>query len=135
MCGIAGFINRDTAHPADAGLLRSMNDAIAHRGPDDEGFHLEGPVALGMRRLSIIDLKTGHQPLSNEDGTIWIVFNGEVYNFGALRRELEQGGARFRGESDTEVILAAFERWGIEDAVRRFVGMFALAVWDTERRE
>ncbi len=138
MCGLAGLW---TSAPASADELRSraerMTTPILHRGPDDAGVwtHPAG-VAFGFRRLSIVDLSAlGHQPMTSAHGRFTVVFNGEVYNHAALRRELEAGGAAFRGHSDTEVILAAYERWGVEDATRRMVGMFAMAVWDhAERR-
>jgi asparagine synthase (glutamine-hydrolysing) len=110
-----------------------MNDILAHRGPDGEGFHLDGPVGLGHRRLAIIDLDTGAQPMTTADGGPWIVFNGEIYNFRELRLELEAVGHRFRTSSDTEVILAAYERWGVE-CPRRLRGMFTFAIWDPRRR-
>ena len=137
MCGFAGILGATA--PADALTDRTarMIAPIRHRGPDDEGIWVDGPagVALGFRRLSIIDLSPlGHQPMTSPSGRFVAVFNGEIYNFRELRHELEQHGYLFRGHSDTEVILAAFERWGIADAVRRFVGMFAIAVWDADRR-
>jgi len=125
MCGFAGILGATA--PADALTDRTarMIAPIRHRGPDDEGIWVDGPagVALGFRRLSIIDLSPlGHQPMTSPSGRFVAVFNGEIYNFRELRHELEQHGYLFRGHSDTEVILAAFERWGIADAVRRFVG-------------
>src|SRR6476469_8021390 len=96
MCGIAGKVNFDRNRPVDPGRLRAMTSAIAHRGPDADGFHVAAGVGLGHRRLSIIDLATGDQPLANEDGTVWVVFNGEIYNFAETRAELEQAGHRFR---------------------------------------
>jgi asparagine synthase (glutamine-hydrolysing) len=137
MCGIAGFWPTSrSALPADE-LLGRMTGAIAHRGPDDCGGWCcdETGVALGHRRLSIIDLSpAGHQPMPSATGRYQIVFNGEIYNFRALRAELEREGAGFRGHSDTEVVLAAVERWGLVPALRRMAGMFAIALWDREER-
>ena len=106
-----------------------MTAVIAHRGPDSDGFHVSNGVGLGFRRLSIIDLSTGDQPLANEDGTIWVVFNGEIYNFAEIRSELEACGHRFRTHSDTEVIVHAYEEWGLAFS-ERLEGMFAIALWD-----
>jgi asparagine synthase (glutamine-hydrolysing) len=120
------------------GIASRMTDAIVHRGPDDSGVWVDSAagIALGFRRLAIVDLSAqGHQPMRSASGRYIIIFNGEVYNHRTLRRELESAGCSFRGHSDTEVILAAFEQWGIERAVRRFIGMFAIAVWDVNRRE
>ena len=132
MCGIAGFADSPLAVPLTAErtttLVHQMCDVIRHRGPDDEGFRIEPGVALGMRRLSIIDVAGGHQPIANEDGTVWIVFNGEVYNFRELRAELEAEGHRFSTSTDTEAIVHAYEQWGT-DAIRRLRGMFGLAIW------
>ena len=133
MCGIAGIIRWDGA-PVAEGELRAMCRAMAHRGPDDEGVYLADGVGLGMRRLSIIDLDGGQQPVSNEDGTVWVVFNGEIYNYRELRRELEQRGHVFRTSSDTETIVHLYEDFGPE-CVDRLRGMFALAIWDTRRRQ
>ena len=135
MCGIAGFADMQRAGgrpDADVSLVRSMCDVIRHRGPDDEGVHVEPGVGIGMRRLSIIDLSTGHQPIHNEDKTVWVVFNGEIYNYRELRRELESAGHRFYTSSDTESIVHAYEEWG-ERAFARLRGMFGIALWD--RRE
>jgi len=129
MCGIAGYIYADTSHPADMPTLRRMTDAVAHRGPDGEGFHLDGHVALGHRRLSIIDLVTGDQPMSNEDGSVTLVFNGEIYNYVELRNELRALGCTFLTGSDTEVIIRAYETWG-PDCQKHFNGMWAFALWD-----
>lgn len=134
MCGISGIFDAREARPIDEGALRAMNDIQRHRGPDDEGYHVEPGVGLGHRRLSIIDLSTGKQPLYNEDDSVAVVFNGEIYNFMDLRRELERHGHRFRTRTDTEVIVHAWEEWG-RDCVRRFRGMFALALWDRNRNE
>jgi asparagine synthase (glutamine-hydrolysing) len=131
MCGIAGFYLRNRA--ADPGDIRAMCDAIEHRGPDDEGIRVEGGCAIGMRRLSIIDLSTGHQPMSNEDGTIWIVFNGEIYGYQELRRDLIAKGHRFSTHSDTETIIHLYEEEGPE-GVAKLRGMFAFAIWDSRKR-
>jgi asparagine synthase (glutamine-hydrolysing) len=133
MCGISGFAGspRD-AQPAEA-IIRAMCRAIRHRGPDDEGYYTDPAVALGSRRLSIIDVEGGRQPISNEDGTIWVVFNGEIYNFLQLRAMLAARGHRFRTASDTEIIVHLFEEDGPQ-AVERLDGMFAFAIWDRPRR-
>ena len=110
-----------------------MADSIAHRGPDDEGYFVHGPIGLGFRRLSIIDLAGGHQPMSDADETVWVVFNGEIYNFKELRAELEQRGHVFRTDSDTEVIVHGYKQWGTE-VFGRLNGMFGLAIWDVRRR-
>ncbi len=133
MCGIAGKLNFDATQPVDPARLAAMTAVIAHRGPDADGFHIGAGVGLGHRRLSIIDLATGDQPLANEDGTIWVVFNGEIYNFAEIRDELVARGHRFRTHSDTEVIAHAYEEWG-DAAVDRFRGMFAIALWDEPKR-
>src|SRR6266852_104355 len=109
MCGIAGIIHVDSSCPVLPESIQRMCDAMAHRGPDDFGQYVNGHVGIGMRRLSIIDLQTGRQPITNEDGTIWVVFNGEIYNYRELRNELEAKGHRFRTTSDTEVIVHLFE--------------------------
>src|SRR5712675_1881198 len=133
MCGICGKLEFDSGAKVAPELLDRMMHAIAHRGPDGTGKYISGPAGLGHTRLAIIDLSTGDQPLSNEDGTIWTVFNGEIYNFAELRTELQQSGHRFRSNTDTEVIVHAYEQWG-EQAVTRFRGMFAFALWDTRKR-
>ena len=128
MCGIAGLSWEDQA------TIERMTDALSHRGPDDRGIRVAEAVSLGHRRLSIIDLsEAGHNPLSNEDGTVWVVHNGEVYNFCDLRDELEERGHVFRSRTDTEVIVHAYEEWGV-DCVERLHGMFAFCVWDAPRR-
>jgi asparagine synthase (glutamine-hydrolysing) len=131
MCGIAGFFLR--SKPAQLSDVRQMCAAIRHRGPDDEGFHLDGGCAIGMRRLSIIDLNTGHQPISNEDQSIWVVFNGEIYNYRDLRHDLLARGHHLATESDTETIVHLYEDEG-PAAVARLRGMFAIALWDARRR-
>lgn len=128
MCGIAGILNHD-GHPVNATELHRMTDQIRHRGPDGSGYHIAGPIGLGHRRLAIIDLATGAQPLGNEDGSVQLVYNGEIYNFQDLRPELEALGHRFRTHTDTEVVVHAWEAWG-ERCVERFRGMFAFALWD-----
>jgi asparagine synthase (glutamine-hydrolysing) len=133
MCGITGRFNYDPLRLVDRDVLTAMTDIVAHRGPDAAGYHVAPGVGLGHRRLSIIDLSTGDQPLSNEDGTVWTVFNGEIYNFAEVRAELLAHGHRFRTESDTEVIVHGYEEWG-ELCVERFRGMFAFAVWDAVAR-
>ena len=133
MCGICGKLNFDRKEQVDKALLRKMMDLIKHRGPDGSGEFLSGPVGLGHRRLSIIDLNTGDQPMSNEDDTVWVVYNGEIYNFRQLRAELEECGHRFKSTTDTEVIVHLYEEMG-DQCVTRFRGMFAFALWD-ERRQ
>ncbi|MDE5879694.1 MAG: asparagine synthetase B, partial [Desulfovibrio sp.] len=135
MCGIAGMVRLDGAalSPGVTRALKTMTDSMAARGPDGEGFWREGPAALGHRRLSIIDLAGGHQPMLSADGRFCVVHNGEIYNFRELRRVLAARGARFRTDSDTEVVLAAYAEWG-EDCLSRLEGMFAFAVWDGPRR-
>ncbi len=132
MCGIHGILQLDGS-PAAAEALQAMGRVTIHRGPDDEGAHADGPLAFGMRRLSIIDLAGGHQPLSNEDGTLWLVANGEIYNYQALRRELAAQGHRFKTGSDCETILHLYEEHG-DDCVQHLNGMYAFALWDARRR-
>jgi len=134
MCGIAGYFNTD-GEPASAVVLKRMTDAVAHRGPDGEGFFTDGFVALGHRRLAIIDLSPlGHQPMATPDGRYFLSYNGEVYNFRELRIELEAKGHGFRSQTDSEVVLHAYAEWG-PACVRRFNGMFAFAVWDKVKLE
>ncbi len=133
MCGICGKLNFDSAANVSPSLLKAMADTIHHRGPDDEGYHVSGPLGFGFRRLSIIDLNTGHQPISNEDGTVWIVFNGEIYNYQELRRELQAKGHTFKTMTDTEVIVHLFEEFG-EACVEKLRGMFAFAIWDERQK-
>src|SRR5438270_1219751 len=133
MCGIAGVIKfgRDARVAIDT--IRQMCLVMAHRGPDDDGFYVSGPVGLGMRRLSIVDLARGHQPISNEEETAWIVFNGEIYNHAELRKQLQARGHRYRTNSDTETIIHLYEEYG-RDCVRHLRGMFAFAIWDTKKQ-
>src|SRR5579859_7566739 len=133
MCGICGILYPGVNRIVDRDILASMNRQVAHRGPDDEGFFVEGNVGLAMRRLSIIDIKTGHQPIANEDESLWIVFNGEIYNHAELRVALESQGHRYRTRSDTETIVHLYEQYG-RDCVKYLRGMFAFAIWDRRRR-
>jgi asparagine synthase (glutamine-hydrolysing) len=134
MCAIAGIFNFRTQEPVSSRLLKAMTDTLVHRGPDDEGFYVSGPVGLGHRRLSIIDLEGGHQPLANEDDTVWIAFNGEIYNFMDLHDELVKKGHTFRTRSDTEAIVHLYEEEG-ERCFERLRGMFAIAIWDAKKRK
>ncbi|MCC6652979.1 MAG: asparagine synthase (glutamine-hydrolyzing) [Candidatus Eisenbacteria bacterium] len=132
MCGFAAWYDPQGATP-DRAWLEAAAASIRHRGPDDEGFFSEAHVGLAFRRLAIVDVDAGHQPLSNEDGSIWIAFNGEIYNHAELRAELEPRGHRYRTHSDTETLVHAYEEWG-PDFVKRLNGMFALSIWDRKRR-
>lgn len=134
MCGICGIFLADREAQVGRERLAAMNDQIVHRGPDDGGLFVEDRVGLAMRRLSIIDVKTGHQPLSNEDENIWIVFNGEIYNHQDLRAGLEAAGHRYRTKSDTETIVHLYEQYG-RDCVNHLRGMFAFAIWDRTKRK
>lgn len=131
MCGIVGVVNLSAAGPVDAERLRRANDLMVHRGPDAGGVWTAPRVGLAARRLSIIDVTHGHQPMTNEDGTVHIVYNGEVYNHADLRAELKRYGHHFGSTCDTEVLIHAYEQWGADGAVRRLRGMFAFALWDS----
>lgn len=133
MCGIAGMLVKTAGEPANPDVLLRMRDTMVHRGPDDEGIYTDGPVGLCHRRLSIIGLTTGHQPMHGHDARYWIVFNGEIYNYRDLRRELETLGYGFHTESDTEVIVNAYAEYGA-DCVHKLNGMFAFAIWDSRER-
>ena len=133
MCGICGQYNFGSQSPVARHDIESMTRSLAHRGPDDEGYHVAGSLGLGFRRLSIIDLEGGHQPMSDQEKTVWVVFNGEIYNFLELRRELESHGHVFRTRSDTEVIIHGFKQWG-DQVLNRLNGMFGLAIWDERRK-
>ncbi len=133
MCGICGIYNAQNGEPVSAELLAHMTNSISHRGPDDSGSYLDGPIGLGFARLSIIDLSGGHQPMSNETGDIWLVFNGEIWNYKELRKELLEKGHQFRTNSDTETIVHAYEEYGV-DCVARLHGMFGFAIWDAPRK-
>src|SRR5687768_13715964 len=133
MCGIAGIVGVNGLHEDDRARAVLMRDVLTHRGPDGAGLHADTHAALGHRRLSIVDLAGGHQPLSNEEGSIWVTFNGEIYNHADVRPDLEAAGHRYRTRSDTETIVHAYEEWG-DDCVTRFRGMFAFAIWDAPKR-
>jgi asparagine synthase (glutamine-hydrolysing) len=133
MCGICGQFNFASDAPVQRRTLETMANSMVHRGPDDEGYYLAGPLGLGFRRLSIIDLAGGHQPMSDPEGSVWVVFNGEIYNFPELKRELEGHGHVFGTTSDTEVIVHGYKQWG-KDVLNRLNGMFGLAIWDTRKK-
>ena len=133
MCGIAGIVSSTGLDPSDSARVLRMRDILVHRGPDEAGLHADAYAALAHRRLSIVDLATGQQPLSNEDGTVWVVFNGEIYNHRDVRAVLTSAGHRYRTQSDTETIVHAYEEWG-DECVHRFRGMFAFAIWDVPKR-
>src|SRR6516162_5519319 len=133
MCGICGqfnFVNQEPVYPH---TVARMATSITHRGPDDEGYYFAGPLGFGFRRLSIIDLAGGHQPMSDSDEKVWVVFNGEIYNFKELRSDLVTRGHRFRTNSDTEVIVHGYREWGTK-IFSRLNGMFGLAIWDVDNR-
>jgi asparagine synthase (glutamine-hydrolysing) len=132
MCGIAGQFNFQRHEPVERETIVHMARSIAHRGPDDEGFFIAGPVGLGFRRLSIIDLAGGHQPMSDTEETVWIIFNGEIYNYRELRNQLQSKGHQFRTNSDTEVIIHGYKQWGT-DVFNQLNGMFGLAIWDVQK--
>lgn len=134
MCGIAGIVYYSNERKIDPALLKSMTNEITHRGPDDEGFYINMNVGLGFRRLSIIDLNTGHQPLSNEDGSVWIIFNGEIYNYRELQEELIKKGHIFKTKSDTETIVHLYEQYGT-DCLKYLRGMFGFAIWDDNKKQ
>jgi asparagine synthase (glutamine-hydrolysing) len=133
MCGICGQYNYRGLQPVRRRDIEAMTKTLVHRGPDDEGYYVAGPLGLGFRRLSIIDLAGGHQPMSDQEESVWVVFNGEIYNFLELRRELEGHGHVFRTNSDTEVIIHGYKQWG-DDVLNRLNGMFGLAIWDARER-
>src|SRR6478736_2132896 len=133
MCGIVGIVRNDGRGVAQS-LVGRMCAAIRHRGPDDDGFYFDGAAGLGMRRLAIIDLKSGQQPIHNTDSSAWIVFNGEIYNYLELREKLEKLGHTFYTNSDTEAIVHAYDRYGAE-CPKHLRGMFAFAIWDRRTQE
>ena len=133
MCGICGQYNYGSQEPVRRRDIQAMASTMVHRGPDDEGYYLAGPLGLGFRRLSIIDLAGGHQPMSDQEESVWVVFNGEIYNFQELKEELQAYGHVFRTKSDTEVIVHGYKQWG-DDVLNHLNGMFGLAIWDAARR-
>jgi asparagine synthase (glutamine-hydrolysing) len=133
MCGICGQYYFKENHPVSIQTIKKMNDSITHRGPDDEGYHISDSIGLGFRRLSIIDLSGGHQPMSDQEKSVWVIFNGEIYNFPELKTELEGYGHIFRTRSDTEVIVHGYKQWGI-DVLNHLNGMFGLAIWDEKKQ-
>jgi asparagine synthase (glutamine-hydrolysing) len=133
MCGICGQYNFGDLAPVQRRSIEAMTRTLTHRGPDDEGYYIAGPLGFGFRRLSIIDLAGGHQPMSDEEETVWVIFNGEIYNFPELRPELEGYGHVFRTKSDTEVIVHGYKQWG-DEVLNRLNGMFGLAIWDARQR-
>src|SRR5713226_7376454 len=133
MCGICGQYNFETLAPVRRADIEVMAESIAHRGPDDEGYFFSGPLGFGFRRLSIIDLAGGHQPMSDAEEKVWVIFNGEIYNYLELKSELEKRGHRFRTRSDTEVIVHGYKEWGTE-VFNHLNGMFGLAIWDVAKR-
>src|SRR5215813_6405101 len=133
MCGICGRFEFGTGTPVAAEAMAAMTKRMVHRGPDDEGAYLSGSLGLGFRRLSIIDLGGGHQPMADGEGSVWVVFNGEIYNFPELKAELESDGYAFRTKCDTEVIVYGYKKWGLE-VFNHLNGMFGLAIWDVARK-
>src|ERR671918_743056 len=133
MCGITGIVAGGRPPFGEPVRPATMRDVLIHRGPDGAGLHADDHAAIAHRRLSIVDLAGGHQPLSNEDGRIWVTYNGEIYNHADVRRQLEAAGHRYKTRSDTETIVHAYEEWG-DECVHRFRGMFAFAIWDAPKR-
>ena len=133
MCGISGIFEFDQARPIDREVVHRMNESLRHRGPDDEGIFVDLGIGLGHRRLSIIDVAGGHQPISNEDGTVWVMLNGEIYNYADLSQELVSQGHTFTTRSDTEAIVHLYEEHG-EECFTKLRGMFAIAIWDSRKR-
>ena len=134
MCGICGQFNFKHRQPVEPPRIKAMADSMVHRGPDDEGFYCNGEIGFGFRRLSIIDLAGGHQPMSDSEQSVWVVFNGEIYNFPELKKELQQKGHVFKTNSDTEVIVHGYKQWGY-DVVKHLNGMFGFALWDQTRKK
>src|ERR1700727_2939899 len=133
MRGPSAQFNLEDRAPAHRSTVERMATSISHRGPDDEGYYVAGPLGLGFRRLSIIDLEGGHQPMSDQEESIWVIFNGEIYNFRELKSELEGFGHVFRTKSDTEVIVHGYKQWG-DEVLNPLNGMFGLAIWDVRKK-
>src|SRR5438309_8247312 len=133
MCGICRQYNFGDFAPVRRQDIEVMTKTITHRRPDDEGYYIAGPLGFGFRRLSIIDLAGGHQPMSDQEKSVWVIFNGEIYNFLELRRELEGYGHVFRTKSDTEVIVHGYKQWG-DEVLNRLNGMFGLSIWDARKQ-
>ncbi len=133
MCGICGQYNFESLAPVRRADIEVMTESISHRGPDDEGYFIAGPLGFGFRRLSIIDLAGGHQPMSDQEESVWVIFNGEIYNFPELKRELQSHGHVFRTNCDTEVIIHGYKQWG-DEVLNRLNGMFGLAIWDVRQK-
>src|SRR5207237_6060843 len=133
MFGICCQFNFARTEPVEPESFRRMTGTIVHRGPDDEGYFISGPIGLGFRRLSIIDLAGGHQPMSDAEETVWVIFNGEIYNYRELRAELQSKGHEFRTNSDTEVIIHGYKEWGAE-VLNHLNGLFGLDIWDVKKQ-
>ncbi len=134
MCGICGQVKIASDEPVNQETIRRMSRTMFHRGPDDEGYFFDRSLGFGFRRLSIIDLSGGHQPMSDAEESVWIVFNGEIYNYKELRLELEKRGHKFRTQSDTEVIIHGYKQWGT-DVFNHLNGMFGVAIWDVKKKK
>src|SRR5512143_1685478 len=133
MCGICGQYNFKSMEPVKRETIKRMTNTMVHRGPDDEGYYFSGPLGFGFRRLSIIDLAGGHQPMSDGEQSVWVVFNGEIYNYPELKKELEGYGHVFRTKSDTEVIIYGYKQWG-DEVFNHLNGMFGIAIWDEKKK-
>src|SRR6266436_1970843 len=134
MCGICGQFNFGQQRPVVRQDIERMANSIAHRGPDDEGYYINGPLGFGFRRLSIIDLDGGHQPMSDPEQSVWLIFNGEIYNYLELRSQLKRFGHIFQSNSDTEVIIHGYKQWGVE-VFSYLNGMFGIAIWDEKKKK
>ena len=134
MCGFVGFIDNKKKNEKNK-IIKQMSDRIAHRGPDGEGFYVDNMIALGHRRLSIVDLAGGSQPMYNEDQNVIIVFNGEIYNYEKLKEELQEKGHIFSNNCDTEVLIHGYEEWGLKNLLKKLVGMFAFVIYDKKEKK